>query len=193
MGSIAALIPVQVKHLLERFLIRCLPLDTAFAVLYERYQRRVITSLHRRLGIPPSVALRYPVRIEGNVHIGDGTYVNPYTEIESGPNSQVRIGRNCAIARFVCIRAITHDLSNGTGPEMQFVEKDIVIGDHVWIGTQAFIKEGVSIGDHAVIAAHAVVTKDVPAYAVVAGVPARVLRYLDPALEKPVYESTPSA
>ncbi|UCH36787.1 MAG: hypothetical protein JSV65_14285 [Armatimonadota bacterium] len=75
---------------------------------------------------------------------------------------------------------MTHDLLNGTGPEMQFVEKDIVIGDHVWIGTCAFIREGVTIGDHAVIGANAVVTKDVPPYTVVAGTPARVLRTLDP-------------
>jgi acetyltransferase-like isoleucine patch superfamily enzyme len=53
----------------------------------------------------------------------------------------------------------------------------IVIGNDVWIGEGAFIRQGVEIGDGAIIAARAVVTKDVPPYAIVAGTPARILRY----------------
>lgn len=53
---------------------------------------------------------------------------------------------------------------------------DIVIGHDVWIGSQAMILSGVTIGHGAVIAARAVVTRDVPAYAIVAGNPARVVR-----------------
>lgn len=53
----------------------------------------------------------------------------------------------------------------------------IVIGNDVWIGYGAYISRGVTIGHGAVVAAHAVVTKDVPPYAIVAGVPARVIRY----------------
>ena len=52
----------------------------------------------------------------------------------------------------------------------------IVIGDHVWIGTNAIVLKGVTIGDGAVIAAGAVVTRDVPAHSLAAGVPARVIR-----------------
>ena len=57
------------------------------------------------------------------------------------------------------------------------VERPVKIGNDVWIGQDAFIKGGVTIGDGAVIAAHAVVTKDVPPYAIVGGVPAKTLRY----------------
>ena len=53
----------------------------------------------------------------------------------------------------------------------------IVIGNDVWIGARATILEGVTIGDGAVVAAGAIVTKDVPPYAIVAGVPAKILRY----------------
>ena len=55
--------------------------------------------------------------------------------------------------------------------------KQTTIGNDVWIGQGAFIKGGVTIGDGAIVAAHAVVVKDVPPYAVVGGVPARVIKY----------------
>lgn len=60
-----------------------------------------------------------------------------------------------------------HPITNG----------NVNIGNDVWIGTQAAIMSGVSIGNGAVIAAHAMVTKDVPPYAIVGGNPAKVLRY----------------
>lgn len=63
---------------------------------------------------------------------------------------------------------------------------DIVVGHDVWIGGGTMIKRGVTIGHGAVVAARAVVTRDVPPYAVVAGVPARILRYRFP---EPVIES----
>ena len=56
-------------------------------------------------------------------------------------------------------------------------ERPVKIGNDVWIGRGAFIKGGVTIGDGAVIAAHAVVTKDVPPYAIVCGVPAKIIKY----------------
>jgi acetyltransferase-like isoleucine patch superfamily enzyme len=54
---------------------------------------------------------------------------------------------------------------------------DVVIGNDVWVASGAYIMSGVKIGDGAVIAARAVVTKDVPAYAIVGGVPSRVIKY----------------
>lgn len=56
-------------------------------------------------------------------------------------------------------------------------EQPIVIGDDVWIGTRVIILPDVVVGNHAVIAAGAVVSKDVPEYAVVGGVPAKIIKY----------------
>ena len=58
-------------------------------------------------------------------------------------------------------------------------ELPIRIGKGVWIGANATVLAGVTIGDHAVVAAGAVVTKDVPARAIVGGVPARFIKYID--------------
>jgi len=86
---------------------------------------------------------------------------------------RVTLGKRCAIARDAIIRDNdAHQILN-TGLEMA---KDVCIGEHVWIGTRAVILKGVRIGDGTVVAAGAVVTKDVPANCLVAGVPAKVIR-----------------
>jgi acetyltransferase-like isoleucine patch superfamily enzyme len=100
------------------------------------------------------------------------------------------IGSYCSIGEGVRFLFGEHDLSHvstfplrsllfGDGvTNYDAIEKGpITIGNDVWIGANAIILSGVSIGDGAVIAAGAVVTRDVPAYAVAAGVPARIIKY----------------
>ena len=84
----------------------------------------------------------------------------------------ITIGDGCAIAEDVTIRDADSHHIDATRPD----RAPIVIGDHVWIGTGATVLKGVTIGDGAVVAAGAVVTRDVPARALVGGGPARVIR-----------------
>ncbi|MDO8675146.1 MAG: CatB-related O-acetyltransferase [Candidatus Omnitrophota bacterium] len=104
--------------------------------------------------------------------------------------SGTKIGRFCSFADEVMIIPTDHLVSAVSThpflfkPHLGFIEKDprpahdLEIGNDVWVGYRAVILPGVRrIGDGAILAAGCVVTKDVPAYAVMAGVPARVIKY----------------
>lgn len=104
-----------------------------------------------------------------------------------------QIGSFCSIANGVIIGGAKHPLSwvstspvfyvakGGTGEHLGGLEepqrKQTIVGNDVWIGSRAIIMEGVNIGNGVVIGSGAVVTKDVPDYAIVVGVPARILRF----------------
>ncbi len=139
--------------------------------------------------------------IEPHCHILENTLIlnssiSPCSYV--GRNSIVQnasIGSFCSIANDVFIGLGTHPTDHfSTSPlfyrvnntlKMQLINEDVVfseyqkieIGNDVWIGARAIVMDGVKIGDGAIIAAGAIVTKDVLPYAVVAGVPAKVIRY----------------
>lgn len=109
------------------------------------------------------------------LNIGAFTFLGQGAEIEV--NDRVDIGTGVLIAPGVYITDHNHDTR--PGPPMYLrpcIAAPVRIGDDVWIGRNAVILPGVTIGDGAVIAAGAVVTRDVPASAIVAGVPARLMR-----------------
>lgn len=118
--------------------------------------------------------------------IGDYTYGFPDV-LDSNVGPTLRIGKFCSFAFNVKILlSAEHQISSiSTYPFDVFwsgvngppSKGDVSIGNDVWIGCGATILSGVTIGDGAVIGANAVVTKDVPAYSVVAGNPARIIRY----------------
>jgi len=139
-------------------------------------QYRSLFCIHptARLGYLPHIVFK------GNITIGENSYFNS-GRIASGRGSKVVIGKWCAIGHNVNIHAITHDPYDATGPEEERRAKvgDVVIEDHVWIGSNAFVLPGVTIGSGSVVAANAVVTKDVPARSIVGGVPAKLIKQLD--------------
>ena len=111
---------------------------------------------------------------EDNIYIGDNTYING-GRIIAGRNSKIIIGNDCLISYNVHIRTTTHNFidKNKLIREQGHTEKDIIIGNDVWIGYGAQIMPGVKIGNGAVIGAGAVVTKNVEEYTIVGGVPAK--------------------
>lgn len=109
-----------------------------------------------------------------NIYIGRETYING-GYIIAGENSKIVIGNNCLISYNVHIRTNTHNYRNSK----QLIrnqgnsEKDIIIGNDVWVGFGAQIMPGIEIGDGAVIGAGAVVTHNVEKYGIVCGIPAK--------------------
>lgn len=112
------------------------------------------------------------IRIIKNGHLEvNGGFINEGVEITCA--SKIKIGEGATIARDVVIRDYDGHTIEEEGYE---ISKPINIGNHVWIGNRAMILKGVTIGDGAIIAAGAIVTKDVPSGAIVAGVPAKVIK-----------------
>jgi acetyltransferase-like isoleucine patch superfamily enzyme len=113
---------------------------------------------------------------EGVVSIGAKTVLGQECTISA--YQHVSIGRECVIADRVMLIDFDHGATEVERPvRLQGIYKrDVRVGNNVWIGYGACILRGVTVGDNAIIGTSAVVTKDVPANAVVAGVPARVVR-----------------
>lgn len=118
----------------------------------------VIRSLGEGLIIKNNVGISQYcfIAVRGNIFIGDNTII--------GPN--------------VSIFSENHNYSNHELliREQGETRKDVIIGEDVWIGNKSTVLCGVTIGNHAIIAAGSVVTKDVPAYAIVGGVPAKIIK-----------------
>jgi acetyltransferase-like isoleucine patch superfamily enzyme len=116
---------------------------------------------------------------EGVVEIGDKTVFGQECTISA--YQRVRIGEQCVIADRAMFIDFDHGVSEVERPiRVQGIYKrDTIVGSNVWVGYGACVLRGVRVGDNAIIGTNAVVTKDVPANAVVGGVPARVLRMRD--------------
>lgn len=113
-----------------------------------------------------NVDLRSPYRII----VGSHSNINKRCVIDG--RGTVTIGNNVDIAQDVNIWTEQHDYNS---PTYASVEKPVTIEDYVWIATRATVLPGVTIGRGAVVASGAVVTKDVPPFAIVAGVPAKII------------------
>lgn len=122
------------------------------------------------------------------VFVGKGTYGSLDIELYGNSDARVVIGNYCSIARDVRFIADgEHPIDHVStypfrvrcfGESAEATTKGpIVVEDDVWIGERSMILSGVHVGQGAVIAAGSVVTKNVPAYAVVGGVPAQLIKY----------------
>jgi len=134
------------------------------------------------------------VFFSGEMH--GGSYIGPNSTVYGQIGKYCSIGPNVSVLpgthpmHFVSTSPVLYSKSNQAGysltskqyfEELQFADENnkysVIIGNDVWIGSNAIIVGGNKIGDGSVILANATVTKDVPPYAVVGGVPAKVLKY----------------
>lgn len=122
---------------------------------------------------------RKTLYIGENCQFGDNTHIVAW--------KSVRIGKNVLIASKVFISDTSHgsySTEEGTDPEIppakrQLISQPVRVGDNVWIGENVVILAGVNIGNGCVIGANSVVTKDVEAYSVACGIPAKVIKKWD--------------
>lgn len=123
-----------------------------------------------------------------NVVIEPGAYI-PFNKVSIGNNSgvgpnarlgAVKIGNDVMMAPDVVILSRNHNFSSVDTPmrlQGNADESPVEIGDDVWVGTRVVILPGVRIGRGAILAAGAIVTRDVPDYAIVGGNPAKVIKH----------------
>ena len=129
--------------------------------------------LYRRIGmkVGKGCVIRRGVYLgsPNELEVGDGSFVGRANLYCTGG---VKIGRNVNVSDGAVITTAKHDVNS---PTFEAKYERITIEDWAWIATNAIVLAGVTIGEGAVVAAGAVVTKDVPAYSVVGGNPAKVI------------------
>lgn len=154
--------------------------------MFRRIKLKIKSLLHRiRVkifllgcsGNKKNVQIDFPVKFRDKKNIIIGNYVSVNAFVHIWGTGGVTIGNRVMIATQVSITTLTHDYSSINMRFAPIIKKPVFIEDDVWIGSNATILPGIKICEGAVIGAGSVVTKDVPRFAIVAGIPARVLKY----------------
>jgi acetyltransferase-like isoleucine patch superfamily enzyme len=129
----------------------------------------------RGIQVGDGCAIAAEVFMHGPITLGRDVSINMRACLDGGAKGIV-IGDGTRIAAGTAIYAFDHGLApDRLVKDQPVTSRGITIGADVWIGANAGLTDGVAIGDHAVVAMGAVVTRDVPAWAMVAGVPARII------------------
>jgi acetyltransferase-like isoleucine patch superfamily enzyme len=185
-----------------RFLARHRMLNWRYGRLLWRYLwRRLLTASGRRWKTDGFVffgrALEIEIAAKGRVEFGRFVWIGDRTKVrcheglvEIGSKTvmgqectitayqHIRIGEQCVIADKAMFIDFDHGVVEVERPirRQGIYKRDVEVGSNVWIGYGACVLRGVRVGDNSVIGTNSVVTKDVPANAVVGGIPARILR-----------------
>lgn len=130
----------------------------------------------------------FEIRSPQKLTVGDGTVIGHGAILDA--RRGISIGSNVNISTGVWIWTLQHDPQC---PEFSAHGKPVIICDRAWISSRTTILPGVKIGVGAVVAAHAVVTKDVPDFAIVGGVPAKIIGQRNPDLRYNLGDHLPAA
>jgi len=158
---------------------------------------RAFTSLWYMVRYRCLITFSANVQLSRKISFGVGTTIKQYAIIATS-GGRISLGKECNVGQFNTIITKTRDVIIGDfvriGPHVNIIasnriykskdipilrqgitEEGITIGNDVWVGAGSTILDGVNLGDGVVVAAGAVVTKDIPAYSIVGGVPARII------------------
>ncbi len=156
-------------------------LSSLYGHFRSAYYEKRYASYKKKYGITTNFGFNgTDIRIygEGEIELSENSYIGTNSTIQLNKGNKVKIGRKCQISHNVRM----YTSSDIADQDFLLDERkskcgDIFIGNGIWIGANVFINPGITIGDNAVIGANSVLTKDVPPFAIVGGVPAKLIRY----------------
>lgn len=112
----------------------------------------------------------------GEISCAENSYIGELSTIQAFDNCSVFIGKNCSISHNVRIYTQSRLPDQDLSKTKELKTGNVTIKDNVWIGANVFINPGITIGENAIVGANSVVTKDVDAFTIVGGVPAKLIR-----------------
>jgi maltose O-acetyltransferase len=174
---------MQIKYLLIKLLSKIFSLlEKAYqADIYRDYREKY--DIHKTFVFNGKGILMYG---EGEIRIGENSYIGRYSLIQSSYNYQVIIGKNCKIGPNFSVWTQSSYVDHDYNYDEKIIPKlgNIIIKDAVWIGANVIVSPGVIVGENSIIGANSIVTKDVPPFSIVGGVPAIILRYKNITVDK---------
>ncbi len=157
-----------------------------------RHSRKTVNGLKFLGGFEPPNSFKYENNVSlGQCEIHQECAFGLHSYMNSGlVRSQVVVGRYCSIGRNVIIGSGSHDFgalstspalkTNSNPPVLKYADPSkeirVKVGNDVWVGDNAYIMSGITIGDGSIIASGSIVTKNVPPYAIVGGIPAKIIK-----------------